>query len=438
MCLSIISGIIAPMKRTFALWFPSLVAGILLNACSNSHAAGANVAATPTPPAVSVTTARVETLIPKEHLAGVIAPFQNVAISSDLTEPADAVNVQEGDSVHAGEVLAMLDTADLRATLNADLATAQSDAASTSHTVYQGSLTINQGIDSYASSRDAVDQAQASLRRDQIDLNRYQQLLGNGYVSAQQVQTQQTTVANDEKALQAAQAAAASAKSTVSANGTLNSQGLQSTSVAQSKAQEQVALAQAEQERVLIAKATIVSPIDGVLVNRNLNPGEYPGSRQLFTLQQVDPVYAVLHGSGAQIANVAMNADAAITASDARKGALTGRVVGVLNQINPGSTDFQVKILVPNASGILRPGMAVEADVALTALHGVVIPTSAFTDDTQSSVMVVGDDNTVKSVRVSSNGSAGNESLVSGLSAGARVLTNGQSGVAAGQKVAAR
>ena len=35
-----------------------------------------------------------------QSLAGVIAPYQNVAIASTLTEPTDVVNVQEGDVVH--------------------------------------------------------------------------------------------------------------------------------------------------------------------------------------------------------------------------------------------------------------------------------------------------------------------------------------------------
>ena len=62
------------------------------------------------------------------------------------------------------------------------------------------------------------------------------------------------------------------------ANGSsLSAPGLQQSSVAQAKAQEEVALAQAQQIRVSISKATIISPIDGVVVNRNLNPGEYPG-----------------------------------------------------------------------------------------------------------------------------------------------------------------
>ncbi len=47
---------------------------------------------------------------PTGTLAGVVAPYQNVAIQSSLTEPADAVYVREGDPVHAGQLLAQLDT----------------------------------------------------------------------------------------------------------------------------------------------------------------------------------------------------------------------------------------------------------------------------------------------------------------------------------------
>ena len=81
-------------------------------------------------------------------------------------------------------------------------------------------------------------------------------------------------------------------------------QGLQSSAVQQSAAQEQVAISQADQVRVQIAKAAIVSPINGVVVNRNINPGEYPGNREIFTLQQVDPIYAVLHASSEEIARI--------------------------------------------------------------------------------------------------------------------------------------
>ena len=67
---------------------------------------GAHPAAVAQAPYVEPTVAAQGVIVPGEQLAGVIAPYQNVAISSTLTEPADAGNVAEGDVVHRGEVLA--------------------------------------------------------------------------------------------------------------------------------------------------------------------------------------------------------------------------------------------------------------------------------------------------------------------------------------------
>ena len=50
-----------------------------------------------------------------------------------------------------------------------------------------------------------------------------------------------------------------------------------------------------------IDKAIIKSPVDGVVVNRNLNPGQYPGSQTIFTVQQLDPVYAELNASSEDV-----------------------------------------------------------------------------------------------------------------------------------------
>src|SRR5579871_5392729 len=302
------------------------------------------------PPYVQTSIAEYGAIQPAQHLAGIIAPYQNVAIQSTLSEPADAVYVREGDTVRAGQVLAQLDTADLQAQMESDLATANSNRANTSHTIYQGSLSIAQGEDTVRNDEAAVRQAQQTLANDQANLARDQNLLAQGYVSQQSVDAQSTLVRNDQQALNSANANLASARSTVQANGTLSGQGLQAAAVRQSQAQEEVALAQAQQVRVQIGKATLVSPIDGVVVNRNLNPGEYPGSRELFTLQQVNPIYAVLHASSEQVARIGSGAVAAVTAPDVSGSQrFAGRVVGVLNEINPGSTDFQVKVQLANS-----------------------------------------------------------------------------------------
>jgi multidrug efflux pump subunit AcrA (membrane-fusion protein) len=391
------------------------------------------------PPYVQTTVSSYGSVEPGRRLAGIVAPYQNVAVQSSLSEPTDAVYVREGDSVHSGEVLALLDTADLQAQLQSDLATANSNHANTVHTVYQGSLSIAQGVDTVRADQAAVSQAQKTLGNDALNLTRDRNLLSQGYVSQQSVDAQATLVQNDKQALNTANSNLAAARSNVAANGSLSGQGLQASAVQQSAAQEKVALAQADQVRVGIAKASIVSPIDGVVVNRNLNPGEYPGSREIFTLQQVNPIYAVLHASSEEVARIENGAPATVTAVDLNgNDRFSGHVVGVLNEINPGSTDFEVKVLLANPGQRLRPGMVVQGAVATLPIAGVRVPVTAFTDDNHDAVIAVQSDDTVKTTTVAEIGSDGTTSVVSGLRPGTRIVSNGQTSVGDGEKVSYR
>jgi multidrug efflux pump subunit AcrA (membrane-fusion protein) len=391
----------------------------------------------PPPPTVTTSVAVAGSVTPDQTLPGIIAPYQNVAIQSTLTEPADSVVVQEGDHVRKGQLLAQLDTADLEATLQADLASANSDAANTSHLQYAGTLAITQGVNGVSQAQAVLTQAQKTLATDSTNLQRDQQLYANGYVAQQVLQQQQTLVANDQQTVRNDQASLNSAKTMVQANGTLRTPGLQTTSIQQSAATEQFALSQANQIRVQIAKARITSPVDGVVVNRALNPGEYPGTRQLFTLQQTDPVFAIVRGSGQQIAKLRVGAEADVMISDLSSKPFQGRVAAVLNQINPGSTNFIVKVVLSNPNGAIRAGMAVASDVSMPTLRGIRIPTTAFVDDTHSSVMVVRN-SVVSTVKVHEMGGDGTNSVVSGLVPGTRVIADGQSGYSDGQQVAVR
>jgi multidrug efflux pump subunit AcrA (membrane-fusion protein) len=368
----------------------------------------------------------------------VVAPLENVAISTTLAEPTNIVTVQEGDVVRKGQLLVQLDTADLQASLASYLAQANGYKATTAHNEYAGNLSIAQGNSSLDAALATQRQAQANLKRDETDLHRYQDLLARGFISEQAVNNQQTTVNNDAQALRSADAAVASAKANVQANGpSLDAPGLASTTIQTSRATELVALASAQQQRVQIAKARIVSPIDGVVVNRNINPGEYPGTRQILTLQQVNSIYAVLRGSGAQIATIRTGATARIVSTDANVKGRRGRVAGILNQIVPGSTDFQVKVLVENADGKFRPGMAVTGYVNTPPVSGVRVPTTSFTNDNHDKLMIV-QDGAVKVVEVVEVANDGKRSVVTGLDAGASVVTNGQLNIGDGQKVTTR
>ena len=427
-----------------------VLAAVLLAGCNRGAPARTRnfAAANPIPTvAAKVTTVRASTTI-----SGVIAPLQNVAITSQLAEPTDSVTVNEGDRVHPGEVIAVLDTADLRAqlaqaqaTVLTDQRTAESDDAKVTQARYTQRLNIGTGNDQVQSARAALAQANQTLANDQVNLVRDQQLLTSGYVAQQAVDQQATTVNNDRSAVRTAQANLQSAITNQQVNGT-TTVGLQASTVASAAADAraehavvQQAQASVQQLQTQIAKATIVSPIEGVVVNRNLNPGEYPGARTIFTLQQLNDVYAELNASSSDTFAIPVGAPVTLSVAGASGGNYSGHVVAVLGQVTPGSTDFTVKVLVSNPDEKLQSGIPVTAVAALPPVTGVGIPTTAFLDETHTSIMIADDelvDTVAKTVYVHEIGSNGTTSIVTGLKAGQAVVANGQLGVTDGQSLA--
>lgn len=391
--------------------------------------------ASPGPASVPTATAAPVTVHPTVQIAGIIAPFQNVAISSALSEPTDSVDVLEGDYVRRGQTLAVLDTTDLRASLAAATSTAASSGARVSQTQYQAQLNIGQGSDQVSNARASVSQAQQTLRNDQQNLNRYQALLSSGYVSQQQVDQQRTTVRNDQQQVQSAQASLSSAQLNQRVNGN-TAQGLQAANVASAQADAASAEAQARQIQAQIDKALISSPVDGVVVNRNLNPGEYPGSRTIFTVQQLNPVYAMLNASSEDVFRIRQGAQVSVAVAGVNAAPYRGRVNAVLGQVAPGSTNFTVEAILDNPGLQLKSGMAVTGTVNLPAVTGVGIPATAFLDDSHDSVMTVDEQGTAKLAKVQERASDGKTSVVSGIAQGTKVVSNGQLGVTAGQQIA--
>jgi multidrug efflux pump subunit AcrA (membrane-fusion protein) len=375
-----------------------LAAAVLATGCSG-RSGRTRASASPNP--VPTATAAITTVRATSTISGFIAPLLNVAITSALSEPTDVVNVNEGDRIHPGEVLAVLDTADLRAqlaqaqaTVVADQRTAESDDAKVAESRYTATLNIGQGGNTVLSARAAVAQAQQNLVNDQVNLTRDQQLLASGYIAQQVLDQQRTQVLNDQAAVRNAQAQLGSAIINENVNGTTN-RGLQAATVDAAVADARAAhaaVAQAQatvlQYQAQISRATIVSPIDGVVVNRNLNPGEYPGSRTIFTLQRLDHVYAMLNASSSDTFAIPVGAPVSLVVAGTNSQTYRGDVVAVLGQVTPGSTNFTVKVLVTNADGRLQSGLPVTAAASLPPVHGVGIPTTAFLDDTHTTVMV--------------------------------------------------
>jgi multidrug efflux pump subunit AcrA (membrane-fusion protein) len=426
-----------------------LAAALLASGCAQKSAKRTRAAASPNP--VPTSAAKETTVHGTDTISGVIAPYENVAITSSLSEPVDKVNVLQGDYVHAGQVLAVLDTADLQAelaqakgVLDTDTRTAQADEATVAQARYTQTLNIGTGNDTVKSARATVLQAKQALANDQLNLARDRELLANGYVAQQTVDQQVTTVVADEASIRTANANLQTALTQQQVNGT-PANGLQAAVVNTAVANAAAARAAIEQARgqiaqyqVDISKATITSPVDGVITNRNLNPGEYPGSRTIFTIQEIDKVYADLNAASEDTFAIPAGAHVELSVSGADQ-SYDGKVVAVLGQVSPGSTDFTVQVLVQNPGRKLQAGLPVSASISLPSVHGLGIPTTAFLDDTHTTVMIADDqlvDVVAKTVKVRELGTDGTTSIVSGLKAGQTVISNGQLGLADGQSIA--
>ena len=382
-------------------------------------------------PIVPTVVASRGTLAPQTTLGGIVAPEQIVGLQSMLVEPVASVAVQEGDVVRAGTVLATLDVSDLRANLEALTGTAAAASARVRQNTVQAGLTIEQNANAILTAQAAKASADATLDRDRRNVDRLGGLFTQGYVSAQAVDTARTLVLSDRQALRAADVALASARAQVSANGSLTT-GLQGATVAVARGDAQAAAGSAEQLRAQIAKATIVAPIDAVVVNRNVNPGEYPGTKTLFVLHAVDREFAVLNGSATQVASIRTGAPATIVLASGHTS--LGRVVGVLSPVTPGATNFVVKVALRGDPAV-RPGDVVSGRIALPTHAGVRVPVAAFVDDTHAAVQVV-EGKRVRTVRVRERAEEGGLAIVDGLAAGSVVVGNGQAGLRDGQTVA--
>jgi HlyD family secretion protein len=370
---------------------------------------------------IPTATAAPATVKPTAQIAGIIAPYQNVSISSSLSEPTDAVNVIQGDHVHKGEVLAVLDTTDLVANYNADERNAASADAKAVQTRYQAQLNLGQGNYNVSAALAAMNNAKLVYDQDNV-------LYKSGYVSESTLEAAHAGYVQDQQTYNTAVLNA-------QVNGN-NTQGLQAATVASAIADAQSAHAQADQIEASIVKATIVSPVDGVVVNRNLNPGEYPGSRTIFTVQQLDPVYAELNASSSNVFTMQRGALVQLAVAGVPNAAnYQGRVSAVLGQVQPGSTNFTVEVIAANPGDRLQSGMAVTGTINLPDVSGTGIPTAAFLDDSHTTIMIVDENGDAKQQTVRELGSDGKTSIVTGIANGTKLVSNGQLGITAGEQV---
>jgi multidrug efflux pump subunit AcrA (membrane-fusion protein) len=177
----------------------------------------------------------------------------------------------------------------------------------------------------------------------------------------------------------------------------------------------------------------IRSPMDGVVADRPLYPGEMVAAgTPLLTVMDISQVIARAHIPQPEAALLKAGDPATITVPG-EDNPIEGKITVVSPALDPNSTTVEVWVQIKNPDQRLKPGTSVQVSMlAQTVPDALVIPTAALLtaqDGTTSVMQVSGDDHAYqKNVRVGiRQGDA--VQVIDGLQAGDRVVASGAYGL---------
>jgi RND family efflux transporter MFP subunit len=183
----------------------------------------------------------------------------------------------------------------------------------------------------------------------------------------------------------------------------------------------------------LLSYAQITSPIDGVVTDRPMYPGELATpAAPLMTVADLSRVVARAALPADQAALLKVG-DAATLTAPGSDHPLPARVSVVSPATDPGSTTLEVWVEAENPGGVLRPGTSVQvAILARTLPQALTVPASAVLSEAggETSVMVVGADHKAhqKTVELGVR-DTGRVQILNGVAAGATVVSVGAYGL---------
>jgi HlyD family secretion protein len=303
---------------------------------------------------------------------GKIEPLTQVEVKSKASGIVEKIDVDAGDRVKDGQVLAELDKEQLQAAVaeeraNLEAAEAAQQAA---EAAYQKNLVDAEGPDVPFLKSD-MDRAHDSYKQGLIALNAMQDAEKNYQLA---INRQMSAERNAE--MSKAQVAQANAQ------------------IAQAKA----ALDNAEEN---LRYATITSPMDGVVLSKDVEVGDAVSSilvlgsqaTLVMTLGDTSEVYVKGKVDEADIGKVYLGQPARIVVESFKEKTFQGKVTKIspLGDEKDNVTTFEVRVSIVNASGELRANMSANAEIILEERKNVLlIPESAviFDKDKNASVEI--------------------------------------------------
>jgi len=363
--------------------------GLVASGCSK----GTEVEAAPTV-TVQVGAAENQTIERKVSAEGTLYPLEQSAIVPKISAPVRKFYVEKGSRVHAGQLLAELE--------NSDLLASQKESEGT---YAQAEASYEQAVQKAEQDRTL---AKETLDAAQKLYSARQELYKQGAVSAKDVDDANVALIQARNGYEASQK-----------------------QLDLKMAEGQLAAAKGHSAGIeaSVNYSKIVSPIDGVVTDRPVYPGEMASnSGPIITIMNLSQIVARAHIDQSEAAQLKVG-DPATISVPGQPGALKGKVSLVSPALDPNSTTVEVWVQAPNPGDRLKPGSSVQAQMVAQAVqHAIVIPAEALLtgSDGTTSVIVLDTDNKPhkKKVKVGIR-DGGDVQVTDGLQGGERVVTVG-------------
>jgi len=369
-------------------------------------------------PVVPVQVATVEktTLQRTVTAEAVLFPLQQSAIVPKISAPVKAFYVKRGSRVRKGQLLAVLENRDLAAAAQENQgAYNQAEATYATTTSAQLPEEIQKAqLDTQA--------AKQMLEAQQKIYNSRQELFQQGAIPRKELDQAGVDLTQARNQYQIAQ------KHLDALMATGKQQALKSAAGQLESAKGKFLGAAAQ-----MSYSQIRSPIDGVVTDRPLYPGEMAAAgTPIVTVMDISQVIAKAHIPQPEAALLKVGDNATI-AVPGESEPVDAKVTVVSPALDPNSTTVEVWVQAKNPKQRLKPGTSVQVSmVAQTIPDALVIPAAALLtgQDGTTTVMVVGADNRAHQKPVSLGIRQGDQvQITEGLQAGDHVVASGAYGL---------
>jgi len=378
-------------------------------------------------PTVSVKVAKAE----KEAIAapvtavGTIWPREKADVGAKISAQIKSMALLKNKLVHAGEVIAVLESRDLQAQ-RAEAVAALNEARANERSVVTGTIPKTNAEDQKAllDARAKVNTARATYERRRV-------LYEKGGISKKDLEASQLdlTTAEDELRLQE-QTVALRSRS-------LNPNDRALASARTAQAQQHLATLDAQ-----LSYATIRSPITGVVTDQFQYEGEFASAGgKLVSIADTSTVIVKAPFSDTAVAQLKTGDAATVVPTDTSAEEMHGQVTLLSRSSDPTNRSVEVWVTLGNGDGKLRANGAAQVTIAANAKDdAIVVPTSAVTletsDATEGTVMVVDDQSVAHETKVTIGIRTPDKvEIVEGLKGGETVVIEGNYALPDGTKV---